>query len=49
MAKKTVKVKAVALFSYEVPNRPLGGGDETDPTTTMITKTISGIFMPKKR
>lgn len=49
MSKKSTKVKVAALFNYEAPVRLQGRNDETDPTTTMITKTVSGIFIgPKK-
>jgi hypothetical protein len=44
MKKKSLKILKTALFTYKRSGTSRKGTGETDPTTTMITSTVSGIF-----
>lgn len=44
MKKKNFKVNRSTLFVYQIKNSAARSKAETDPTTTMITSSVTGIL-----
>lgn len=51
MKKKNFRISRTTLFVFQTskePNQETTTSGQSDPTTTMITTTVSGIWMPRK-